>query len=396
MSAPLPTIRLRLPSASEEEFKAKYATSLESEGIFVPSLNMRPVGTRVKLILELRSGEPALTSEAVVEKHAAPGSRPGMTLKLSDPVALDASGLSAPSESRKETAPELPASPAPEGQPVPWQTGEGLPPGPPANPSPSVLVEGIPPILEDEKTNPGGEALKPFTPGVNSTAEVPPGMPPVRDASEQVSTSPSEPLAQPPAAQPPSTVERDPSDYTQPYPQSLSDLLPQLKPLDEAPSGKFSLDVEVEEPNSGEVDIDLNDSGSVKVSAPTLRGDEGPTSTANPYIKIRSAPEATAEPPTKIDSGIRDELETSVKKKAPVAGPAWGAGEPDDDDIGLRPFRTRLDRAPVEEAQQPREQEAPEPPEHSRGSEPATTWLWVLFGTLVVACIAALIALVRT
>jgi len=347
MPGPLPTIRLRLPCNTEEDFQQKYGSTLGTQGVFVPSLNMRPLGTDVRLILELRDGRPALTSRAVVSGHAAPGSRPGMTLQL---TRVEPGGFHVELPAQPAQAPEAPAEPPVASAPPP-----GEPTEPPVPPVPAAAAEPRPPE----------------TPSV---------------AQEGRKTTLPEAAAASADLGPPVPMQEGREDFTQPYPQSLADLLPQLGPLDDVPTA---------EARTAEEDVDLGDLGSGP--PPVLAPEEGPTRAAAPPFILKPQPSVPPpEPPTTVVPQILPGATAPIRKSPPPpaqpqAGPAWGAGEADDD---LKPYRTRLDRPRTPMENPP--PEVPEPAPAAPGSEPPATWLWVLFGALVLACVAVLYILVQT
>jgi len=85
---PTPSFRLKIPCADEREFRRAFAPKYVAAGIFVPSREPKPVGTRVRVKLELRSGQVIVSGDAMVTSRtpAAGSDHPGMTLRL---TALD-------------------------------------------------------------------------------------------------------------------------------------------------------------------------------------------------------------------------------------------------------------------------------------------------------------------
>src|SRR5512138_1670182 len=65
------------------------AAKVASDGVRVPTSNLRPVGARVRLTLELRSGE-TVVGEAVVDRHVRIREAPGISLRF---VRLDPGGI---------------------------------------------------------------------------------------------------------------------------------------------------------------------------------------------------------------------------------------------------------------------------------------------------------------
>jgi len=102
-SPSLPVVLLRLSCADEAEFSRSYASRFASKGVFIPTSRLRPVGTRVRLKVELLDGTIASSLDAVVESLVnEDGKRPGYHLR----VAEVGSGVAPP------TGGEVPAPPA--------------------------------------------------------------------------------------------------------------------------------------------------------------------------------------------------------------------------------------------------------------------------------------------
>src|SRR5512138_1486108 len=114
----LPGIRVKLPCQGEQEFQQRYAPGIAANGFPVPSAKLRPVGSRVHLVLELRSGE-IVSGEGVVESHATGGARAAMMVRFerlddeSIVFALRPSGSAsaAPRLERPATTPAPPPEP---------------------------------------------------------------------------------------------------------------------------------------------------------------------------------------------------------------------------------------------------------------------------------------------
>jgi len=82
--APTPSYRLKIACADERDFLEHFAPKYVSSGIVVPSKNPRPVGTRVRVKIELRNGQVLVSGDAIVTSRAMPDAtdRPGMTMRL--------------------------------------------------------------------------------------------------------------------------------------------------------------------------------------------------------------------------------------------------------------------------------------------------------------------------
>ncbi|MGI5860883.1 MAG: protein kinase domain-containing protein [Myxococcales bacterium] len=79
-----------MPCESEQEFRARFAAAVARRGVFIASERPEPVGTRIRLRLELRGPGPAVSGEAVVERHKALGKRRGAYVRF---VRLDPESL---------------------------------------------------------------------------------------------------------------------------------------------------------------------------------------------------------------------------------------------------------------------------------------------------------------
>lgn len=107
---PRAAIRVKLPCANEGDFRARFARGVAERGVAIPSPTLRPVGSRIRLVLELASGE-VVSGEAVIDAHASFRGRPAMNARY---VRFDEGSILF----------ELPAAPpplraAPEGAPPP-------------------------------------------------------------------------------------------------------------------------------------------------------------------------------------------------------------------------------------------------------------------------------------
>lgn len=132
-TAPIPSYRLKLPCAGEQEFREKFQHRYVEKGIFVPSERPKPVGTRVKLKLEIRTGAVLVSGDGMVTAIVKPGgqAKPGMTVRL---TALH------PESIRFPLSPGRGAAETAGGQPPPLRA---VPPGatPPPLPHASVHEE---------------------------------------------------------------------------------------------------------------------------------------------------------------------------------------------------------------------------------------------------------------
>jgi hypothetical protein len=118
-AAPLPSYRLKLPCADEREFRERFLQKYVSRGIFVPSERPKPVGTRLRLKLEIKGGAVLVSGDGMVTSVTQPGpnAKPGMTVRLtalhpeSIQFSLSPSG-NAPPAPRPPATPPTAARPA--------------------------------------------------------------------------------------------------------------------------------------------------------------------------------------------------------------------------------------------------------------------------------------------
>jgi hypothetical protein len=103
-----PALRVKIPCHDPREFHARLAGHLAANGLRVPSEHPRPVGTRLRIALELRNGE-TLWGDAVVEGHVQLDARPGLSLRFLDPL-LPAGGPPEPEPEAGEAPAPPPAS----------------------------------------------------------------------------------------------------------------------------------------------------------------------------------------------------------------------------------------------------------------------------------------------
>jgi len=185
MSAPqrLPALRVKLPCQDEKEFFARIADTIAEKGLRIPSSNLRPVGTRIRLVLEFRNAQ-SVTGEGVVDAHVA-GARPTMNIRIlrferSQPGAGPAPGQAA------AAAPAQAVTPAP-AEPVADAPAAAARPPAPETSFASLFEEGRktpaptagddiprPPPDDTRQLEPlHGEGAAPAPPG-DAAREVPP------------------------------------------------------------------------------------------------------------------------------------------------------------------------------------------------------------------------------
>lgn len=195
-TAPTPSYRLKLPCADEQEFREKFQHRYVEKGIFVPSERPKPVGTRVKLKLEVRSGAVLVSGDGMVTAIVKPGgqAKPGMTVRL---TALHPESIRFPLSPSRGGAAETAG-----GQPPPQRA---VPPGatPPPLPHASVHEELF--GLDEEPPAGAVHAAEPDE-GVSAMTD---HAIPVVDFGKLEPEPPRE--TQPPGAAPPRPARRLPS-----------------------------------------------------------------------------------------------------------------------------------------------------------------------------------------
>jgi hypothetical protein len=222
----LPSIRVKLPCQGEREFQQRYAPPIAAKGLPIPTANVRPVGSRIRLTLELKSGE-VVSGEAVVESHAkAP--KQAMVVKF---VSLDedsivfALGAAPPVAPAGEGAPPAKAPPrAP--PPAPAKAAPAPPPAAPAltpPPGPAKAAPAPPPAAPALTPPPPAPATAaPATPPA-APALTPPPWPAKASAAPRPpppTLTPPPPAPPPEAAPPPRPAAPPPS----PADEDLEDL----------------------------------------------------------------------------------------------------------------------------------------------------------------------------
>jgi hypothetical protein len=169
MTEAVPSYRLKLPCSDEREFREKFVQKYVTRGVFVPSERPKPVGTRLKLKLEIRGGVVLVSGDGMVTSCTQPGgtAKPGMTVRLTmlhpESIQFDLS----PAGGSPATTPSgglAPASSKP--QPPPPQAAvakpvHSPPPVPPAlTPSPGHRAAPPPPPAPPQAPPPPAPSLR--------------------------------------------------------------------------------------------------------------------------------------------------------------------------------------------------------------------------------------------
>ena len=194
MAEPIPTIRVKHPSLNREQFLERYAGRVASSGIQMPTANQRPVGSRVRLILELKSGE-SVVGEAVVESHVRIRETPGISLRY---VRLHEGGIVFPLSS-PPPSPALadPARPSP--------------PRPADRPAPTPVSRAVAPRAGTPESQPAAPAGRPgLAPPPPAALRQPPPRAPQRPAPTPARGAAAPTAAPPPAPPPPDLDSSDP------------------------------------------------------------------------------------------------------------------------------------------------------------------------------------------
>ncbi|HSN92639.1 MAG TPA: hypothetical protein VLS93_15520 [Anaeromyxobacteraceae bacterium] len=125
---------MKLPSEGERDFLQRYAPRIASQGLTIPTATLRAVGSRIRLTLELKSGE-VVSGEAMVESHVTTGSKQALVVRF---VALDEGSIVFPFSPAGGASPEIP----------PASTAAPARPGarPPAPVAPPPLSRPPPPL----------------------------------------------------------------------------------------------------------------------------------------------------------------------------------------------------------------------------------------------------------
>jgi hypothetical protein len=192
MADNLPTLRVKHPAQDRAQFLDRHAARVASTGIQVPTANLRPVGSRVRLIIELKSGE-SIVGDAVVEAHVRIREAPGISLRY---VRLHEGGIVFPLPERNPPIPRpgALARPTPPAQPAvraaPTPVARAVTPRVPfpAVPMPAVPAAPARDLLDAPQPFPGLDGAP------DATLEVPIDVPPA---------PPEAPAAPPPSITPP-------------------------------------------------------------------------------------------------------------------------------------------------------------------------------------------------
>jgi hypothetical protein len=84
-TVPLPLVRMTLACQNKDEFLRDFYDRYRSDGIFVPTERVRPVGERIRLRIEFLDCSVDYSSEAFIIAHEQNGSAFGMRLLLDPP-----------------------------------------------------------------------------------------------------------------------------------------------------------------------------------------------------------------------------------------------------------------------------------------------------------------------
>jgi hypothetical protein len=128
----LPSIRVKLPSEGERDFLLRYAPTIASKGLTIPTANLRAVGSRIRLTLELKSGE-VVSGEAVVESHLVTATKKALLVRflaldegsIVFPFSADAAASPAAAPAEPEPSAARPPAPAPRPAAAPSRRGPG-------------------------------------------------------------------------------------------------------------------------------------------------------------------------------------------------------------------------------------------------------------------------------
>jgi hypothetical protein len=190
------------PGQDRAQFLERHAARVASTGIQVPTANLRPIGSRVRLILELKSGE-SVVGDAVVEAHVRIREAPGISLRY---VRLHEGGIVFPLPPPERTAPTprpgTLARPTPPAQPAvraaPTPVARAVTPRVPFPAVPVPVVPVAPPkpprdLLDAPEPFPGLDGA----PGAPAELDVPIDVPP---APPELPEAPPPSITPPPAA----------------------------------------------------------------------------------------------------------------------------------------------------------------------------------------------------
>lgn len=185
----LPSIRVKLPSEGERDFLQRYAPRIAEKGLTIPTANLRAVGSRLRLVLELKSGE-VVSGEAVVESHPT-GPKPALVVRF---VSLDDGSIVFPFSAKAAASPGAappPAAPSPAPPPAP--VARPVAPTPAARtPHPAAAPAPARPAADDSLRQAADEMQDLFGPE-DSGADRAPEPTPAPEAGEPRAPEPSRP-----------------------------------------------------------------------------------------------------------------------------------------------------------------------------------------------------------
>jgi len=164
----LPALRVRLPCEDEKDFYARLADGIAEKGLRVPTANLRPVGTRVRVALEFRDAG-TVSGEAIVDAHVEGGARPAMNVRFvrfdrrpddggpaHTPAGTPVRSVSAPAAEAPRPAPAEPPAPSPETSFASLLDGEEAAPGGAPRPKAPQPETSFASLLDGEEAAPAG------------------------------------------------------------------------------------------------------------------------------------------------------------------------------------------------------------------------------------------------
>lgn len=220
--SPLPSIRVRLPFQDRREFLMRFAPVIAAKGVRIPTSKLRPVGSEIRLVLELRNGE-VVSGDAVVEAHVQVGGGPALSVRYRR---LHEGSIVFPFTDRT-----TPAASAPARIPEPMRTDPqrvmATRPAPATTPRPQAPIpaqrapdsERSPvPAETSASVSAPVPARTPAVPSMRAPVAVPPAPTPARTGTPPAPRTNTAPApAQPPeleAAEDPNRVALEPLDPT--------------------------------------------------------------------------------------------------------------------------------------------------------------------------------------
>ncbi len=120
----LPALRVKLPCDDEKDFYARLADTVAEKGLRVPTANLRPIGTRVRIVLEFRDGR-TVSGAGIVDAHVE-GARAAMNVRIVKFERSRPGGAGAPALT-PAPGPALTPIPAPTSTPTPTSTSTPTP-----------------------------------------------------------------------------------------------------------------------------------------------------------------------------------------------------------------------------------------------------------------------------